>query len=125
MLPKKRPKHLDLRLIALPLPGWVSILHRMSGAVLFLALPLLLWMLQQSLTSIETFTHLGDWLSAWPLRVLLLGLLWALLHHLCAGIRYLLVDAHLISGLAQARSSSRWVLVVSLMLTALFGARVW
>jgi hypothetical protein len=51
-----RPIHLDLRQISLPLPGLVSIMHRVSGTVLFLALPLLLWWLQQSLTSLNTFT---------------------------------------------------------------------
>ncbi|MFN7014923.1 MAG: succinate dehydrogenase, cytochrome b556 subunit, partial [Bacteroidia bacterium] len=56
---KTRPKHLDLLRIKLPLPGIVSILHRISGALLFLALPLLLLMLDQSLRSIETYTSLS------------------------------------------------------------------
>jgi len=56
----KRPKFLALHQIRLPLPGLVSILHRISGALLFLALPLLLWMLQCSLRSIETYTQLSD-----------------------------------------------------------------
>ncbi|WP_035382949.1 succinate dehydrogenase, cytochrome b556 subunit [Ferriphaselus sp. R-1] len=120
-----RPKHLDLFSIKLPLPGFVSILHRVSGALLFLALPLLLWLLQQSLRSIETYTRVSELLQSGLLRLVLLGLLWGFLHHLCAGIRYLLIDAHLVSGLAQARSSSWLVLAVSLSLTALFGVRLW
>jgi succinate dehydrogenase / fumarate reductase cytochrome b subunit len=125
MLQKKRPKHLDLFRIALPLPGFVSILHRLSGALLFLALPGLLWWLQQSLRSIETYTQLSDLLQHLPLKLLLLGLLWAFLHHLCAGVRYLLVDARRISGLRLARQSSWLVLAASLALTAFFGARLW
>lgn len=120
-----RPKHLDLFSIKLPLPGFVSILHRISGALLFLALPLLLWLLQQSLRSIETYTHVSELLQSAPAKLVLLGLLWGFLHHLCAGIRYLLIDAHLVSGLAQARSSSWLVLVTSLSLTVFFGAMLW
>lgn len=120
-----RPKHLNLLLIQLPLPGFVSILHRISGAVLFLALPLLLWLLQQSLRSIETFTRASEWLQYGLVKLALLGLLWGFLHHLCAGIRYLLIDAHLISGLAQARASSWLVLIGSLSLTLIFGVMLW
>lgn len=125
MLQKKRPRHLDLFRIALPLPGFVSILHRVSGALLFLALPLLLWLLQQSLRSIETYTQLEELLQSVPLKLVLLGLLWAFLHHLCAGVRYFLVDAHLISGLRQARLSSSLVLASSLALTVFFGMGLW
>jgi succinate dehydrogenase / fumarate reductase cytochrome b subunit len=120
-----RPKHLDLFSIKLPLPGFVSILHRVSGALLFMALPLLLWLLQQSLRSIETYTRVSELLQSGLLRLVLLGLLWGFLHHLCAGIRYLLIDAHLVSGLAQARASSWLVLAASLSLTALFGVKLW
>ncbi|BBE51542.1 Succinate dehydrogenase cytochrome b556 subunit [Ferriphaselus amnicola] len=120
-----RPKHLNLLLIQLPLPGFVSILHRVSGALLFIALPLLLWLLQQSLRSIETFTRASEWLQYGLVKLALLGLLWGFLHHLCAGIRYLLIDAHLISGLAQARASSWLVLIGSLSLTLIFGVMLW
>lgn len=120
-----RPKHLNLLLIQLPLPGFVSILHRISGALLFLALPLLLWLLQQSLRSIETFTRASEWLQYGLVKLVLLGLLWGFLHHLCAGIRYLLIDAHLISGLARARASSWLVLIGSLSLTLVFGVMLW
>lgn len=122
---KTRPKHLALHLIKLPLSGYVSILHRVSGAVLFLALPLLLMMLDQSLRSIETYTSLTDLLSNPLLKVLLLGLLWAFLHHFCAGLRYLAIDLHLLPSLSAARASSKWVLAVSLTLTVLLGAKLW
>lgn len=122
---KQRPKHLALHQIRLPLPGLVSILHRVSGLLLFLALPLLLFMLQSSLRSIETYTRLLGMLQ-YPLsKLILLVLLWAILHHLCAGIRYLAIDLHYGAKLAQARASSRWVLAVSLSLTVLLGAWLW
>ncbi len=122
---KKRPKHLALHLIKLPLAGFVSILHRVSGALLFLALPLLLWGLQASLRSIETYTSLMELLLHPSSKLVWLGLLWAFLHHFCAGIRYLAIDLHLISSLAQARASSQWVMGVSLLLTVLIGAKLW
>jgi len=121
----KRPKHLALYQIKLPLPGIISILHRVSGLLLFFALPLLLLMLQYSLSSIETYTQLVNILAHPLLKLLLLGLLWAFLHHFCAGLRYLAVDLHYISNLAQARSSSKWVMAASLSLTVLLGVKLW
>lgn len=122
---KKRPKYLALHQIRLPLPGLVSILHRISGVMLFLSLPALLLMLQYSLASIETHTRLLE-LLAHPLsKLALTGLLWAFLHHFCAGIRYLAIDLHYASSLGQARASSKAVLAASLALTVLLGAKLW
>ncbi len=122
---KKRPKHLALHKIKLPLPGYVSILHRVSGAVLFLALPFLLLLLDQSLRSIETYTNLTEHLANPLLKLVLLGLMWAFLHHFCAGLRYLAIDLHLLPSLSAARTSSKVVLAVSLTLTILFGVMLW
>jgi len=122
---KQRPKHLALHQIKLPLPGIVSILHRISGLLLFIALPFLLLMLQYSLASIVTYTQLMNVLANPLLKLLLLGLLWAFLHHFCAGLRYLAVDLHLVRNLAQARSSSKAVIVVSLALTIIIGVKLW
>ena len=121
----KRPKHLALHLIKLPLPGIVSLLHRISGILLFFALPLLLLMLQYSLRSIETYTRLLDVLAHPLLKLALLGLVWAFLHHFCAGIRYLLIDLDYGVRLAQARASSKMVLVVSVVLTVWIGVKLW
>lgn len=121
----ERPKHLALHQITLPLPGIVSILHRISGLMLFFALPLLLWMLQASLLSIETYTGLIGMLQQPAVKLTLLGLVWAFLHHFCAGIRYLLIDLHCLSALERARASSKVVLAASLLLTALLGVKLW
>jgi succinate dehydrogenase / fumarate reductase cytochrome b subunit len=122
---KERPVHLALHQIRLPLPGIVSILHRISGLTLFFALPPLLWMLQASLTSIETYTGLLDVLEQPSVKLVLLSLLWAFLHHFCAGIRFLLIDLHFLRTLELARTSSKLVLGVSLLFTILIGARLW
>ncbi len=121
---KKRPKHLALHLIKLPLPGFVSILHRLSGVLLFLALPFLLWGFQASLQTIETHTALLELLRHPLTKLAYLVLLWAFLHHFWAGIRYLLIDLHLSSSLARARSSSQWVMVISLALTVILGVKL-
>jgi len=114
---KKRPVNLDLTTIRLPLPGKVSILHRVSGAGLFLCLPLLLWLLSASLTSAETFATFKAVFSTLPAKVVLAGLLWAFVHHFCAGIRFLLLDLHVGIEKEAARKSAGVVLAVSIPLT--------
>lgn len=122
---KKRPIYFNLRLIRLPVPGLVSLLHRISGLALFLMLPLFLMMLQDSLLTIESYTRLTETLRYPISKALLIVALWALMHHVCAGIRHLLMNMHLGLNLSQARTSSRWVLSVSLGLTALGGVWLW
>lgn len=124
-LARKRPKYLNLFEIKLPLPGWVSILHRVSGAGLFLMLPLLIWLLGLSLGSADSFATFKA-ITGHPLvKLILLGLLWAYLHHFCMGIRILLLDMHVGIEKAQARTSAIAVLIVSLAMTALLGAKLW
>ena len=122
---ENRPKHLALHQIKFPLPAIVSGLHRISGLLLFLSLPFLLWTLQYSLRSIETFTLLTSLLQNPLIKLFMIGVLWAFLHHFCAGIRCLAIDLDYGVKLAQARSSSKWVMIVSLTLTVLIGAKLW
>lgn len=118
-LSKQRPKFLTLSEIRLPLPGFVSILHRVSGAGLFLMLPFLLCLLQLSLGTPENF-HTFKSIVGHPLaKLVLFGLCWAYLHHFCAGIRFLLLDVHVGIEKEQARASAKGVLAVSLGLTVL------
>jgi succinate dehydrogenase / fumarate reductase, cytochrome b subunit len=124
-LAKKRPKYLNLFEIKLPLPGWVSILHRISGAGLFLMLPLPIWLLGLSLGSPESFESFRAVTGHWFVKLILLGLLWAYLHHFCMGIRVLLLDMHIGIEKQQAFNSSIVVLIVSLALTALLGVKLW
>src|SRR5512140_3472229 len=120
-----RPKFLALHLIRLPLPGLVSFLHRVSGLLMFLVLPLLLWMLQSSLRSIQTYTELADYLRHPVSKVFSLIVLWAFFHHSCAGLRFLAIDIGVGVKLAPARAGAKWALAVSLALTVLMGARLW
>lgn len=123
---KQRPKNLDLTSIRLPLPGKVSILHRVSGAGIFLMLPLLLWIFQTSVTSPESFEAFKAVASHPLAKLILAGLIWAYMHHFCAGIRFLLLDVHVGVELQPARQSAAVVLAVSLVLTAvLWGVLLW
>ena len=122
---KTRPKYLQLTAIRLPLPGIVSILHRISGAGLFLCLPLLLWLFASSLGSPESFDTFRSVVGHPLAKLLLLGLMWAYLHHFCAGIRFLMLDLNKGTDLPAARKSSVAVLVVSLTLTVILGVKLW
>ncbi len=122
--PKPRPKHLDLTKIRLPLPGWVSIMHRISGAALFLAIPGFLWLLDKSLTTEVGFDWLRGLLSLWWVKLALFGLLYGYLHHFCAGIRYLFLDLHKGIDLPSARKSAGAVYFISIPLAILVGWRL-
>ena len=121
---KPRPKFLTLYQIRLPLAGFVSILHRISGAGLFLLLPLLIYTLQVSLdpqpASVAAFQAIkGNFL----VQFFLFGLCWAYLHHFCAGIRYLLLDVHIGIEKAGSHKSAVLVMLVSLTLTLLIALK--
>ena len=130
-LSRKRPEFRninalkDLPTYRLPAAGIVSILHRISGASLFLMLPFLLYLLQQSLQSPESYIHFRELVGHPLVKLVLLGLLWAFLHHFCAGIRYLTLDMHMGTDLAAARSSSYAVVGVSLVMTVILGVWLW
>ena len=126
IVPKPRPKNLDLRTIRLPLPGIVSILHRASGALLFLlGIPLMLAGLQVSLHSREGFAEVGTMFAHPAVKLLLLAFIWSFAHHFCAGIRFLLLDIHKGVKIEPARTSSLWVMIVSLLLTLAAGVALW
>jgi succinate dehydrogenase / fumarate reductase, cytochrome b subunit len=126
---KPRPKYLSLTAllfeIRLPLAGWVSILHRVSGLLLFLAVVWLLFMLDRSLTSEAGFQAVRRYLGLPLVKLSLLVLIWAYCHHFCAGIRFLFLDLDKGVDKATARLTSIAVLVVSLALTAWLGWKLW
>jgi len=121
---KVRPKHLNLITIRLPLPGIMSILHRVSGVGLFLLLPFLIYLLHLSLYSPETFVRFQEIMSSPFAKIILFGLLWAYMHHFCMGIRILLIDMGIGVELKKARGSAWAVLLVSLVFTLALGAKL-
>lgn len=123
---KRRPKYLNLLKIRQPLPAIVSILHRISGVLLFLpGIPLFLYGLQMLLQSPETFASLQSNLAHPLCKLFLLLATWFFIHHLLAGIRHLMLDLHYGMQLEQARLSSKLVLVFGAILTALTGIWLW
>lgn len=125
MQTKKRPVFLEIHNIRLPIPGIVSILHRISGVVLFVMLPVLLCLLDGSLSAAETFDAYKSF-GAYPLvKLVLIGVLWAFLHHMLAGVRFLLLDAHKGLELATARKTAKLVFAAALVLTVLLGGALW
>jgi succinate dehydrogenase / fumarate reductase cytochrome b subunit len=122
---RARPKYLNLFQIRLPVPGLVSILHRMSGAVLFLLLPSLLVLFELSLESAQTFARFKAIFSHWTIKLMVIAVVWAYLHHLCAGIRHLALDLDYGTELATARASSWAVLALSVVLTLAVIAMIW
>ena len=122
---KQRPKHLALHQIRLPLAGYASILHRVSGAGLFLMLPLLIWLLQLSLGLTQDSAAMFSAVTGNLLvKLILLGLVWAFLHHFCMGIRILLIDIHVGVEKEQAHASAVAVMIISLALTLIFGLKL-
>ena len=126
---KARPKYLSLAAllfeIRLPLAGWVSILHRVSGALLFLATVWLLFLLDRSLASESGFESVQRYAANPLVKGALLVLIWSYCHHFCAGIRFLFLDIHKGVDKETARLTSIIVIVAGLVLTALFGVRLW
>jgi succinate dehydrogenase / fumarate reductase cytochrome b subunit len=126
---KKRPEFRNIHVTQilryrLPAGGFASILHRVSGALMFLALPLLLWLFDLSLISEDSFGRLASMLSNWFARLVLLGLAWALLHHLVTGIRHLLLDLHIGIDKEAAARSAIVVHLITLPLTLLAGLKL-
>lgn len=89
---KPRPVFLNLMQIRLPVAGVMSIIHRATGVVMVLSIPLLMYLLDLSLAGQEGFAAAGALFDNILVKLILLGFIWGLMHHLLAGIRYLLID---------------------------------
>lgn len=108
---KVRPKYLDLLRIALPVTGWVSIAHRVSGVALVILLPLSIYGLDTALSGPSGFARAQQWCNSFPGILLVFGGALALVHHVAAGLRFLLLDIHIGAELAQASRVARWILM--------------
>ncbi|WP_342616907.1 succinate dehydrogenase, cytochrome b556 subunit [Rhodoferax sp. GW822-FHT02A01] len=122
----------DLPSYKLPPAGIVSILHRVSGAILFVLMPFIIWMFDASVSSefsFARFTHVFaagvGFLPGWFIKLVALAIIWSYLHHFAAGIRHLFMDINHDAVTKQfGRSSALTVLAVSLLLTAVLGAKL-
>ena len=136
-LAKKRPEFRNIHALSdlptyrLPAAGIVSILHRISGAVMFLLLPLIVWLFDTSVSSEISFARFKAAFNVglgvapgWFIKLLVLALIWAYLHHLIAGVRHLYMDMRHAVSKEFGKSSAIATLVLSLGLTVLLGAKL-
>ena len=126
---KSRPQYSNIHITQLhhyrlPAAGLVSILHRISGALMFLLLPVTLYLLERSLTSESTYDAMRGFASQWYIRLIILALSWAYLHHFLAGIRHLFMDMHYLLSKEGSRNSAITVLALSLFLTLLVALKL-
>jgi succinate dehydrogenase / fumarate reductase cytochrome b subunit len=108
----------------LPLAGIVSILHRISGMLMFLLIPFVLYLLDKSLTSEISFEYFKGFASHWFVKLVILALVWSYLHHFSAGVRHLLMDLHMGLDKDSGRKSAVAVFAISLPLTALVALKL-
>ena len=135
---KKRPEFrninalTDLPSYRLPPAGWVSILHRVSGVIMLVLLPFVLWMFDTSVSSeisfgrfTSAFTAGLGFVPGWFIRLVVLALIWAYLHHFTAGMRHLWMDvSHAAVSKEFGDKSAKATLVISIVLTVILAAKL-
>ena len=120
-----RPKNLNFLTIRMPVPAIVSILHRISGFILFLLIPAFLWLLSTSLASQQDFDALHSTLRLPVAKIIVWGILAAFIYHFIAGIRHLLMDIHVGESLKGGRIGAMATLILSLIFIILAGIWLW
>ena len=136
-LTKKRPEFRninalkDLPSYRLPAAGWVSILHRVSGALMFLLMPFIIWLFDKSVSSEVSFASFTaafgagiGFVPGWFVKLVVLALMWAYLHHFIAGVRHLYMDMTHSVTKEFGKSSAIVTLVLSIGLTVVLGAKL-
>ena len=136
-LAKKRPEFRNINALSdlptyrLPAAGWVSILHRISGALMFLLMPFIIWLFDNSLTSEISYARFTaafnqglGFVPGWLVTLVVLALIWAYLHHFIAGVRHLYMDAAHAVSKEFGKSSAVVTLGLSLGLTVVLGAKL-
>lgn len=134
-LAKKRPEFRnihafkDLPTYRLPAPGWVSILHRISGVLMFVLLPLVIWLFDTSVSSEISFARFRSAFETGAggvlLKLIALALIWAYLHHFIAGVRHVWMDmSHKAVSKQFGFASAKFTLIASLVLTVILGAKL-
>ncbi|MFM8691845.1 MAG: succinate dehydrogenase, cytochrome b556 subunit [Limnohabitans sp.] len=136
-LAKKRPEFRNINALSdlptyrLPAAGWVSILHRISGALMFLLMPFIIWLFDNSLTSEISYARFTaafnqglGFVPGWLVTLVVMALIWAYLHHFIAGVRHLYMDAAHAVSKEFGKSSAVVTLGLSLGLTVVLGAKL-
>ena len=121
----KRPVNLDISTISLPLAGYTSFFHRVSGIIVFIGVAILLWMFDLSLSIEEGFNQLKEILISPVMKFLLWGVLSALAYHMVAGVKHLLMDSGIGESKEAAPLGAKITIVVSLIITVVLGLWIW
>ena len=122
----------DLPSYRLPAPGWVSILHRVSGVLMFVLMPFIIWLFDTSVSSELSFARFRaafnsglGFAPGWFVKLVALALIWAFLHHFIAGLRHLWMDvSHTATNKQFGNNSARVTLVAAIVLTVVLGAKL-
>ena len=136
-LAKKRPEFRNINALSdlptyrLPAAGWVSILHRISGLLMFVLMPLIIWLFDNSISSEYSFAQFAaafnvglGFVPGWFMKLVVLALIWAYLHPFIAGLRHLYMDTFHAVSKEFGKSSAVVTLALSLGLTAVLGAKL-
>lgn len=115
----KRPVFLNLARIHFPVTAVISIAHRLTGLLLFLLIPVLIWLWQISLRDIDGYEQVLEWFRSPPFRSVLILSVWVLTHHFFAGLRYLLIDIDIGIEPASSRRGA-WIAIAAGIFTMLF-----
>lgn len=121
----KRPVNLDLTTIKFPVTAIASIVHRITGVALFVALPILLWMTDRSMASPESFADFKQLMTAPLAKLVVWAILAAISYHLVAGIRHLIMDTGMGETLEGGRRGAIAVFIITVVLILLAGAWIW
>lgn len=117
----RRPVFFNPLQIQMPVGALTSIAHRVTGILLALGVPFAVYLFELSLRDVKAFEHLVEWSRSWPFKLVVVGFVWALAHHLLAGVRHLLSDIDVGSRLLPARRSA-WIVNASGAAVALLAA---
>ncbi|WP_087016436.1 succinate dehydrogenase cytochrome b556 subunit [Thaumasiovibrio subtropicus] len=122
---KSRPVNLDLQTIRFPITAIASILHRISGVIMFVSVAILLWLLGTSLSSPEGFHQAANIMNSFFVKLIIWGILAALLYHMVVGIRHLMMDMGYFEELESGNKSAKVSFIITAVLFVISGVIVW
>ncbi|MED5523864.1 succinate dehydrogenase cytochrome b556 subunit [Gallaecimonas pentaromativorans] len=125
MVKKQRPVNLELQTIRFPITAIASILHRVSGVIMFFAVAILMWMLAKSLSSEAGFAAVQSMMSGFFAKFIVWGILTALAYHLVGGIRHLIMDMGYWEELPSGKASASAAFIITVILSVLAGVWLW
>lgn len=127
MQTKSRPKYLDLFTLApkMSITAKVSILHRITGFLLFLSIPFVLYLLHKSLINPDFYSSLYTVISTPIIKIIYLLFIFMFMFHMCAGVRFLFLDMDKGVDIHKAKLTAKIVIVISIILTGILGAIIW